>query len=76
VGGGTLRDLLIGVPVFWVGKPVYLPACLVPALAVWVFGYGQWRERALFWRDALGMALALQSAALIWGGPCRAFRRG
>ena len=43
VGGGTLRDLLIEAPVFWVQRPDYIIACLVAALAVWVFGSGQAR---------------------------------
>ena len=33
VGGGTLRDLLIGAPVFWVQKPAYILACLAAATA-------------------------------------------
>ena len=56
VGGGTLRDLLIGAPVFWVARPEYVAACLAAALAVWVFGWGQGRERTLLWLDAVGMA--------------------
>lgn len=56
VGGGTLRDLLIGAPVFWVQRPDYVVACLVAALAVWVFGSGQARLKVLLWLDALGMA--------------------
>lgn len=56
VGGGTLRDLLIGAPVFWVSKPDYLIVCLVAATAVWVFGVGGHRLKALLWLDALGMA--------------------
>lgn len=56
VGGGTLRDLLIGAPVFWVQRPDYIIACLVAALAVWVFGTGQARMKVLLWLDALGMA--------------------
>jgi uncharacterized membrane protein YeiH len=56
VGGGTLRDLLIGAPVFWVGRPAYLVVCLAAATAVWVFGWGRGRERVLVWLDALGMA--------------------
>ena len=31
VGGGTLRDLLIGAPVFWVARPAYLVVCLAAA---------------------------------------------
>jgi uncharacterized membrane protein YeiH len=56
VGGGTLRDLLIGAPVFWVDRPGYVLACLAAALGVWLFGFGRWRELTLLWLDALGMA--------------------
>jgi len=56
VGGGTLRDLLIGAPVFWVRRPAYLIVTLVAAVAVWVLGPGRFRERALVWLDALGLA--------------------
>jgi uncharacterized membrane protein YeiH len=56
VGGGTLRDLLIGAPVFWVGKPAYLVVCLLAAVVVWFAGWGRGRERLLLWLDALGMA--------------------
>lgn len=56
VGGGTLRDLLIGAPVFWVARPDYLIACLVAAAGVWTFGVGDHRLKALLWLDALGMA--------------------
>jgi uncharacterized membrane protein YeiH len=56
VGGGTLRDLLIGAPVFWVEEPAYLIVCLAAAGAVWAFGFGAYRLRALLWMDALGMA--------------------
>src|SRR5579884_3475019 len=56
VGGGTLRDLLIGAPVFWIARPLYPAAALAAALAVWVFGWGRRGERVLVWLDALGMA--------------------
>ncbi|THD77499.1 MAG: trimeric intracellular cation channel family protein [Phenylobacterium sp.] len=56
VGGGTLRDLLIGAPVFWVHRPAYLVAALVAALAIWIFGWGRRGERVLTWLDAVGMA--------------------
>src|SRR5688572_4162940 len=56
VGGGTLRDLLLDAPVFWVARPDYIVACLAAALAVWLFGFGRWRELTLLWLDALGMA--------------------
>jgi uncharacterized membrane protein YeiH len=56
VGGGTMRDLLLDAPVFWVNRPDYLVACILAALAVWVFGTGQARLKVLLWLDALGMA--------------------
>ena len=56
VGGGTLRDLLIGAPVFWVQDWRYIAVCLVAAAAIWVTGNRTWRFRALLWLDALGLA--------------------
>jgi uncharacterized membrane protein YeiH len=56
VGGGTLRDLLIGAPVFWVARPEYLLVCLAAAVAIWLVGWGRRGERLLLWLDALGMA--------------------
>lgn len=56
VGGGTLRDLLIGAPVFWVGDPAYLGIGAVAALAVWIAGARLERAAALVWLDAVGLA--------------------
>jgi uncharacterized membrane protein YeiH len=56
VGGGTLRDLLIGAPVIWVQRPGYLLVCLAAAVVVWLAGRRTWRFSALLWLDALGMA--------------------
>ncbi len=56
VGGGTLRDLLIDAPVFWVQDWRYIAVCLGGALAVWLVGAGAWRFRALLWLDAIGLA--------------------
>jgi len=55
VGGGTLRDLLIGVPVFWVQDWRYIGVCLVAALGIWLLGRRDWRFRALLWLDAVGL---------------------
>ena len=41
VGGGTLRDLLIGAPVFWVGRPGYLVVCLAAAARSGSLGPGR-----------------------------------
>jgi uncharacterized membrane protein YeiH len=56
VGGGTLRDLLIGAPVFWIGDPAYLGIGAVAALAVWIAGARFERSAALVWLDAVGLA--------------------
>ncbi|WP_414642251.1 trimeric intracellular cation channel family protein [Brevundimonas sp.] len=56
VGGGTLRDLLIGAPVFWVQDWRYIAVCLAASVAVWMLGARPWRFRALLWLDALGLA--------------------
>ena len=55
MGGGTLRDLLIGAPVFWVQDWRYIGVCLLGALAIWLLGRRDWRFRALLWLDALGL---------------------
>ena len=56
VGGGTLRDLLIGAPVFWVQDWRYIAVCLFASVAVWLVGARPWRFRALLWLDAIGLA--------------------
>lgn len=58
VGGGTVRDLLLGVPVFWVREPVYVIVSLVAAGAVYLTAHMVWsRYRVLLWLDAIGLAL-------------------
>jgi len=56
VGGGTLRDLLLDAPVFWVAQPAYLLVCAAAAVWIWVTGGRGVRQRLLLWLDALGMA--------------------
>lgn len=55
-GGGTLRDLLIGAPVFWVHDSRYPLICLAIPLLVWVTPRRWWQDRALDWFDAFGLA--------------------
>ncbi len=57
VGGGTVRDLLIGAPVFWVQDWRVPAVCLGTALAVWVLPRKLWPERAIDWFDAVGLAV-------------------
>ena len=56
VGGGTLRDLLIGAPVFWVHKNATLLICLAAALVTWSIPSRWIAGRALLWFDAAGLA--------------------
>jgi uncharacterized membrane protein YeiH len=64
VGGGTLRDLLIGAPVFWVGDATYLGIGLAAALAVWFLARYFERAKTLIWLDAVGLgAYAVIGAA-------------
>jgi uncharacterized membrane protein YeiH len=56
VGGGTVRDLLIGAPVFWIRENAILLICLVAALAAWFMPRRLCPERALIWFDAAGLA--------------------
>lgn len=56
IGGGTLRDLLIGAEVFWVGDATYLGIGLAAALTVWFAAPRLERARALLWLDAIGLS--------------------
>jgi uncharacterized membrane protein YeiH len=58
VGGGTVRDLLLGLPVFWVVDPTPIALCLLAAGTVHFTAHlVASRYRLLLWLDALGMAL-------------------
>lgn len=57
VGGGTVRDLLIGAPVFWVHDWSFAAICLGTAALVWLTPVSVWNERALDWFDAVGIAI-------------------
>ena len=55
-GGGTMRDLLIGAPVFWMRDSVAVGLCLFVAFLVWVAPLRWWPHRTLDWLDAGGLA--------------------
>lgn len=55
VGGGSVRDLLIGAPVFWVRDPWVAPVCLTVALVAWFTPHRFWEGKALEWADAAGL---------------------
>lgn len=58
IGGGTLRDMLLGLPVFWVHEPAYLITCaLASSLVFFAAHIPRSRYRYLLWLDAIGLAL-------------------
>ncbi|QAY77662.1 trimeric intracellular cation channel family protein [Sphingosinicella sp. BN140058] len=56
VGGGTVRDLLIGAPVFWIHQNATILICVVAASLVWLLPARIWRGTTLLWLDAVGLA--------------------
>jgi len=80
VGGGTLRDLLIGAPVFWVHTNATLAICIAAALVVWLTSTHRLAGAALLWFDAAGLAAyAAYGAAKALGfgvAPVPAFAMG
>jgi uncharacterized membrane protein YeiH len=56
VGGGTVRDLILDVPVFWVANPDYLVICVVTAVLVYFTAHlFESRYKLLLWLDAIGL---------------------
>src|SRR3546814_1892206 len=52
-----LRDLLLGVPVFWVAEPLHVVACIATAVVVhFIAPLIESRYRLVLWFDALGLA--------------------
>jgi uncharacterized membrane protein YeiH len=56
VGGGSVRDLLIGAPVFWVRDPWVAAVCLGVALVAWFTPRKWWEGQLLEYADAAGLA--------------------
>lgn len=56
VGGGTVRDLLIDAPVFWITDPWVAAVCLGTALIAWFTPVHWWEGKLLDYADALGLA--------------------
>ena len=58
IGGGTFRDLILGVPVFWIGNRDYVLICTVVALVVFFGAHRvESRYKLLLWLDAIGLAV-------------------
>jgi uncharacterized membrane protein YeiH len=65
VGGGTVRDLILDVPVFWVQNPAHVSACLATAVVMhFVAPLVESRYRTLLWFDAFGLALVTISGTV------------
>jgi uncharacterized membrane protein YeiH len=58
IGGGTLRDLILDVDVFWVSDVLYLQVCIVASvLTFFIAPHFLSRKRFFLWMDAAGLAL-------------------
>lgn len=72
VGGGTVRDLLIGAPVFWMTDPWVAPVCLGTALVAWFTPTRWWEGKLLDYADGAGLtayAVLGSAKALSYGVP-------
>jgi uncharacterized membrane protein YeiH len=73
IGGGTLRDLLLGRTVWWTQNPDELLLCAAASLLTYFFGNDDIkRHKAMVWSDALGLAafaVAGCNVALLFGAP-------
>ncbi|MCK0128032.1 trimeric intracellular cation channel family protein [Erythrobacter sp. F6033] len=72
VGGGTVRDLLIDAPVFWITDPWVAAVCLGCALIAWFTPLTFWQGKLFDMADGAGLAAyaVLGSAkALAYGVP-------
>lgn len=58
VGGGTLRDLILERPVFWLDRPIYLYLCLSTACFMYLMAHWIHKNlKLLLWCDAVGLAV-------------------
>ena len=81
IGGGTVRDVILGLPVFWVVNPDYVLVCVLVAVLVFFTAHlVESRYKLLLWLDALGMAAyaasALPRASQATGSPTVAIIMG
>lgn len=58
IGGGTIRDVLLGVRVFWLDQPAYVLLSVAAAIGVFVlFRWVERTERMLLILDAVGLGV-------------------
>lgn len=74
IGGGTIRDLILGQPVFWLGGTIVLWVALAAAVATFFFArFLESRMRFLTWADAIGLSLfcvvGAEKALVVSGDP-------
>ena len=74
LGGGTMRDILLGIPVFWMRDPTYLIVTLVALVAVLIFG--RWlisQDTTWFIFDTIGLGvftvIGYEKAVCMYGFP-------
>lgn len=69
VGGGTVRDLLLGLRPFWIADQLNIWVAFAAAVAVFMAGKHFRRARMLIWADAIGLSvfavLGARSAYLV-----------
>lgn len=58
IGGGTLRDMILDRPVFWLADPMYLLLCFSTAVVMFYSAHLIHRRiRWVLWGDGLGLAV-------------------
>lgn len=58
VGGGTLRDVILGqTPVFWIRQPQPVMICVLAGVGTYLVApFIEYRYRLLLWADAIGIS--------------------
>lgn len=75
LGGGTIRDVMLGVRPFWMFHSGYFTCTMIAVLAVWLFGRHVIGERITwFIFDTIGLAaftvIGIQKTELVLGSEC------
>jgi uncharacterized membrane protein YeiH len=82
IGGGTLRDMILDLPVFWVRDPSFFYVIIAAALLtiVWLRSHRSFPQRYLLIADAFGLAffnvMGLQKALTYGASPFVAIALG
>ena len=58
IGGGTLRDIILDLPVFWLEAPIYILLAIIAAILIFAFPPKPGKSyTVLEWADAIGLSL-------------------